>query len=83
MRDYIYKDIDEYDKNDEKNGLMEMSEIQLEILKFSLIKLQIFIGEILVELKLLEILYGEEETGYHFDETSFIYSQLIIVFGVI
>jgi hypothetical protein len=84
VRDSIYKDIDEYYKNDEKNGLMEVnSEVQLEILKFSLVKLQIFAGEILAELKLLEILYGEEEIGYHFDEASYIHSQLTIAFGAI
>ena len=59
------------------------SEIQLEILKFALVKLQIFAGEIVSQLKLLEVLYGEEEISYHFDEASYIHSQLTIAFEAI
>ena len=47
---------------------MEVSSaIQLEILKFCLVKLRIFGGDILGSITLLSILHGEQEMAFHFD----------------
>lgn len=63
---------------------MEVSSaVQLEILKFCLVKLRIFAGEILSGMSLVSALQGEAEMAFHFDEASYIHSQLTIAFAAV
>jgi hypothetical protein len=46
-------------------------------------KLKGWIPEIYAQLKSLEIVYGDEEIAYKYDDASYIYAQLITVFDAL
>jgi hypothetical protein len=83
VRTAIYRDIDEYYAAGGQGAPMEVSSaVQLEILKFCMVKVKIFAGDVLSGLMLLSAVYGEE-MGFHFDEASYIHSQLSIAFDAL
>jgi hypothetical protein len=59
------------------------AEVQIEIIRFIVAKLKICACDIFVQLKYLEVIYGDEEIAYRYGEVSFIYTQLILVFHIL
>jgi hypothetical protein len=43
----------------------------------------VFCADIFSQLKFMEVLYGEEEMSFHFDEASYIHSQLSVAMDTI
>jgi len=56
------------------------AECQLEILKFILCKLKTFLPEIYAQLKYLEVVLGETEMSFLYDDSSYMYAQLLVAF---
>ena len=56
------------------------ADLQLEIMKFVVVKVKTFICEIFAQLKYLEVVCGEQDMSYRFDDSSYMYAQLSVVF---
>lgn len=67
-------DVDEYYKDGVQRKMD--TETQLEILKFMVAKLKTFLSEIYAQLKYLEVIYGEDDMAYKYDDASYLYAQL-------
>ena len=55
------------------------ADLQLEIMKFVVVKVKTFICEIFAQLKYLEVVCGEQDMSYRFDDSSYMYAQLSVV----
>jgi hypothetical protein len=49
-------------------------------MKFVVAKLKSFIGEIYAQLKYLEVVCGEQDMSYRYDDSSYMYAQLSVTF---
>lgn len=54
------------------------AEMQIQIIKFILAKLKPFLGEIFAQLKFLEVVYGESDMSFKYDDSSYMYAQISI-----
>ena len=57
--------------------------MQLEIFKFLLSKLKHSVSDVFAQLKYLELIYGEEEMAFQYEDASFMHAQLMIAFEAI
>lgn len=82
FRSNILKDIDEYylNKMGQSQELEVSAEIQIEIIRFIVGKLKGWVCELYGQLKYLELMYGEDEIAYKYQQASFMYTQLSLVF---
>lgn len=78
-------DLDEYYrlKEGDTRELEVCAEVQLEIIRFIEAKLKGWSCEIYGQLKFLELIYGDDEIGFRFEEASFMYAQLSMAFEVV
>ena len=56
--------------------------MQIEIIRFCLAKLKNWAISVLASLKFLEFMYGDEEMGYKYEESSYMYTQLSMAFEI-
>ena len=82
LRKNILKDLDDYyaAQTGESKELEVCAEVQIEIIRFILAKLKGWACEVYAQLKFLEVIYGEDEIAYKFEEASFLYAQLSMAF---
>lgn len=52
--------------------------MQIEIIKFILAKLKSFLCEIYAQLKFLEVVFGESDMSFKYDDSSYMYAQISI-----
>jgi hypothetical protein len=52
--------------------------MQIEIIKFILAKLKSFLCEIYAQLKFLEVVFGESDMAFKYDDSSYMYAQISI-----
>jgi hypothetical protein len=80
FRRAIAEDVDHYYESMSQIKEREINaEVQIEIVRFVLCKLKGWVGDIFGQLKFLEVVYGDEEIAYKYDDASYIYAQLITV----
>ena len=49
-------------------------------MKFVLVKVKSFVCEVYAQLKYLEVVCGEQDMSYRYDDSSYMYAQLSVVF---
>lgn len=57
--------------------------MQIEIIRFVVGKLKGWACEIYSQLKYLELVYGDEEIAYKYEQASFMYTQLCLTFEIL
>lgn len=78
IRKSLGKDIEHYytGQKNAPNHLEMDVETQLEIIKFCCCKLKSFLVEIYSQLRYLQVVYGEQDMSFKYDDSSYMYAQI-------
>ena len=79
FRNEIINDIEAY-YQDAKTARNLTAEVQIEIVRFVLTKLRDWKVEIYAHLKFLEVIFGEDDISFKYEEASYMYTQLVVAF---
>lgn len=81
LRFSLGKDLDLFYNQSENEGTNQLeltADVQLEILKFLVAKVKAFVNELYAQLKYLQVVCGEQDMSYKFDDSSYMYAQLSV-----